>query len=325
AGRSRDERRTVGAVTAVALASRFWGLGCPKIFHEVATLLYKDGMAVTGSGKIVRRFPMVPGIDFAGRVIESASERFRTGDPVILTGWGVGESHWGGYAQRARVSSDWLVPIPEGLDARKAMIIGTAGLTAMLCVMTLQEAGVTPEQGPILVTGAAGGVGSVSVSLLSRLGYRVSAVTGRESTRAYLTGLGAAEIITREEMNQPSRPLETQRWAGAIDTVGGPILARTLAEMAYNGAVAACGLAADFRLETTVMPFILRNVSLRGVDSVSCPLPRRTEAWRQLAQLLPESAYEQMCRVVSLEEVPEAAAQIMRGEVRGRVLVDPNR
>ncbi|MEW8074667.1 MAG: MDR family oxidoreductase [Candidatus Sedimenticola endophacoides] len=300
---------------------------------EYSSLNYKDGMAVTGSGKIVRRFPMVPGIDFAGRVIESASERFQTGDPVILTGWGVGESHWGGYAQRARVSSDWLVPIPEVLDARKAMIIGTAGLTAMLCVMTLQEAGVTPEQGPILITGAAGGVGSVSVSLLSRLGYRVSAVTGRESTHAYLTGLGAAEIITRvdidhalqlraaprsghrhipdqgpaiqfhgrqaaagiaEEMNQPSQPLETQRWAGAIDTVGGPILARTLAEMAYNGAVAACGLAADFRLETTVMPFILRNVSLRGVDSVSCPLPRRTEAWRQ-----PLTAMESEAKAVS--------------------------
>ncbi|MES9887517.1 MAG: MDR family oxidoreductase [Candidatus Sedimenticola sp. 6PFRAG1] len=291
---------------------------------DYSSLNYKDGMAVSGTGKIIRQWPMVPGIDFAGKVIESASDRFTAGDQVILTGWGVGERYWGGYAQQARVKADWLVHTPAGLDSRKAMIIGTAGFTAMLCVMTLQEAGVTPESGPVLVTGAAGGVGSVSVALLSKLGYTVSAVTGRESTHDYLKSLGATEIVTREEMAAPARPLESQRWAGAVDTVGGDILGRVLAEMDYNGAVAACGLAADYKLNTTVMPFILRNVSLRGVDSVSCPLPRREAAWQKLAALLPESTYESISHVVSLEEVEDAAQQIMKGQVQGRVLVDPN-
>ncbi|MES9871555.1 MAG: MDR family oxidoreductase [Candidatus Sedimenticola sp. 6PFRAG7] len=291
---------------------------------DYSSLNYKDGMAVSGTGKIIRQWPMVPGIDFAGKVIESASDRFTAGDQVILTGWGVGERYWGGYAQQARVKADWLVHTPAGLDSRKAMIIGTAGFTAMLCVMTLQEAGVTPESGPVLVTGAAGGVGSVSVALLSKLGYTVSAVTGRESTHDYLKSLGATEIVTREEMAAPARPLESQRWAGAVDTVGGDILGRVLAEMDYNGAVAACGLAADYKLNTTVMPFILRNVSLRGVDSVSCPLPRREAAWQKLAELLPESTYESISHVVSLEEVEDAAQQIMKGQVQGRVLVDPN-
>ncbi|MES9845777.1 MAG: MDR family oxidoreductase [Candidatus Sedimenticola sp. PURPLELP] len=291
---------------------------------DYSSLNYKDGMAVSGTGKIIRQWPMVPGIDFAGKVLESASDRFTAGDQVILTGWGVGERYWGGYAQQARVKADWLVHTPAGLDSRKAMIIGTAGFTAMLCVMTLQEAGVTPESGPVLVTGAAGGVGSVSVALLSKLGYTVSAVTGRESTHDYLKSLGATEIVTREEMAAPARPLESQRWAGAVDTVGGDILGRVLAEMDYNGAVAACGLAADYKLNTTVMPFILRNVSLRGVDSVSCPLPRREAAWQKLAELLPESTYESISHVVSLEEVEDAAQQIMKGQVQGRVLVDPN-
>jgi len=292
---------------------------------EFSSLNYKDGMAVTGTGKIVRQFPMVPGIDFAGKVLESASERFKAGDEVILTGWGVGERFWGGYAQQARVKADWLVHMPKGLDSRKAMIIGTAGLTAMLCVMTLQDAGITPDDGPVLVTGAAGGVGSVSVALLSELGYKVSAVTGRDATHDYLKGLGAAEIISRAEMSQPARPLESQRWAGAIDTVGGDILARVLAEMNYGGAVAACGLAADFKLNTTVMPFILRNVSLRGVDSVTCPLHRRVKAWEHLADLLPESAYGEMSQVISLAEVAQASEQIMKGQVQGRILVDPNK
>ncbi|MET0116998.1 MAG: MDR family oxidoreductase [Sedimenticola sp.] len=292
---------------------------------DYSSLNYKDGMAVTGTGKIIRNWPMVPGIDFAGKVIDSASGDFQPGDDVILTGWGVGERYWGGYSQQARVKADWLVHTPEGLDSRKAMIIGTAGFTAMLCVMTLEEAGITPDKGTVVVTGAAGGVGSVSVALLSKLGYQVAAVTGRESTHDYLRGLGASEIVTREEMAAPARPLESQRWAGAVDTVGGDILGRLLAEMDYSGAVAACGLAADFKLNTTVMPFILRNVSLRGVDSVSCPRPRRETAWRRLAELLPESAYENISHVVSLEEVGETAGQIMKGQVQGRVLVDPNR
>lgn len=291
---------------------------------EYSSLNYKDGMAVTGNGKIVRAFPMVPGIDFAGRVESSDSDRWQQGDQVILTGWGVGERHWGGYAQRARVKSDWLVPMPQGLDAKKAMIIGTAGLTAMLCVMTLEQAGITPDSGQVLVTGAAGGVGSVSILLLHALGYRVAAVTGRASSHDYLKQLGATEIVSREEMSAAARPLEKQRWAGAVDTVGGSILARVLAETDYSGAVAACGLAASYKLDTTVMPFILRNVSLRGVDSVSCPLERRTTAWNRLADLLPAEAYSSLSRVVSLAQVPEAAAQIMAGQVQGRVLVDPN-
>lgn len=287
-----------------------------------SSLNYKDGLAVTGKGKIVRQFPMVPGIDFAGTVAESASERFRPGDAVILTGWGVGESHWGGFAQKARVNSEWLVPMPAGLNAQKAMIIGTAGLTAMLCVMALEEAGVTPDAGKVLVTGAAGGVGSVAVLLLARLGYHVVAVTGRPETHAFLSALGAKEFISRETMNQPCRPLEAQRWAGAVDVVGGEMLARVLAEMAYGGAVAACGLAGGFKLDTTVMPFILRNVSLRGVDSVSCPLARRVRAWERLAAELPEAAYADLVQSIALEAVPQAAQDIINGRVRGRVLID---
>jgi acrylyl-CoA reductase (NADPH) len=291
---------------------------------EFSSLNYKDGMAVTGTGKIVRNFPMIPGIDYAGKVVKSASDRYQPGDRVILTGWGVGERYWGGYSQQAAAKSEWLVPMPSGLDASKAMIIGTAGLTAMLCVMTLEEAGVTPDQGPILVTGASGGVGSVATLLLSQLGYEVAAVTGRESTHEYLRGLGAKQIVRRDEMSAQSRPLESQLWAGAVDTVGGDILARVLAEMKYGGAVAACGLARSFELNTTVMPFILRNVSLRGVDSVSCPFERRTAAWERLATDLPESAYSAISRTVGLEELESVSKEIMAGQVQGRILVNPN-
>ena len=291
---------------------------------DYSSLNYKDGMAVTGTGKIVRQFPMVPGIDFAGSVIESASERYRPGDRVILTGWGVGERFWGGYSQQARVKADWLVPLPDGLDTRKAMAIGTAGLTSMLCVMTLEEAGVAPGSGPVVVTGASGGVGSVAVSLLSRRGHEVAAVTGRESSHEFLRQLGASQILSREEMSSPARPLEKQRWVGAVDTVGGAMLARVLAEMEYNGAVAACGLAGSFKLETTVMPFILRNVSLRGVDSVMCPRPRREVAWQHLAAELPDSVYDVISDVIPLEAVADAARRIMAGQVRGRLLVNPN-
>ncbi|OOY98345.1 acrylyl-CoA reductase (NADPH) [Solemya velum gill symbiont] len=289
-----------------------------------SSLNYKDGMAVTGTGKIVRDFPMVPGIDFAGTVSESASERYQPGDEVILTGWSVGERYWGGYSQKERVKADWLVPMPDGLDARKAMTIGTAGLTATLCVMTLEEAGVKPDSGKVLVTGAAGGVGSIAVLLLSQLGYQVTAVTGRPDTHEYQRLLGASDFISREEMAAAARPLETQKWAGAVDVVGGDMLARVLAEMDYNGAVAACGLAGDFKLSTTVMPFILRNVSLRGVDSVMCPPERRTVAWERLASELPEEAYSNIGKIISLEEVVSAGADIVAGKVKGRVLVDPN-
>jgi acrylyl-CoA reductase (NADPH) len=295
-----------------------------RIDVEYSSLNYKDGMAVTGTGKIVRAFPMIPGIDFAGTVVESASDRYQSGDSVILTGWGVGERYWGGYSQMAAARAEWLVSMPQGLDSRKAMIIGTAGLTAMLCVITLEEAGVTPDQGPVLVTGASGGVGSVSVLLLSKLGYEVAAVTGRESTHEYLRSLGASQIVSRDEMSSESRALESQRWAGAVDTVGGSILSRVLAEMKYGGAVAACGLASSFELTTTVMPFILRNVSLCGVDSVSCPFERRSRAWERLAADLPESAYNAISRTIGLEEVELVSREIMAGQVQGRVLIDPN-
>lgn len=289
-----------------------------------SSLNYKDGMAVTGTGKIVHSFPMVPGIDLAGTVAESNSEQYQVGDEVILTGWSVGERYWGGYSQKAAAKPEWLVPMPDGLDARKAMCIGTAGLTAMLCVMTLEEAGVKPESGEIVVTGAAGGVGSVSVLLLSQLGYEVVAVSGRPETESFLKELGASAVISREEMSAKSRPLEKQRWAGAVDVVGGDMLARVLAEMNYGGAVAACGLAGNFKLDTTVMPFILRNVSLRGVDSVMCPVERRTIAWQRLANELPESSYDNIGQVIGLDEVEQAARAIMKGQVKGRVLVDPN-
>ena len=315
-----------GKTTAAIRQLTTSDLPAGEVLVDVAysSLNYKDGLAVTGTGKIVRQFPIVPGIDFAGTVVESASERFQAGDQVILTGWGVGEKYWGGYAQQARVQADWLVPLPSNLTAQQAMTIGTAGLTAMLCVMALTDAGVKPESGEVLVTGAAGGVGSVAVSLLAQRGYQVVAVTGRPETHEFLSKLGAKRFISREEMSQPARPLESQRWAGAVDVVGGDMLARVLAEMDYNGAVAACGLAGSFKLNTSVMPFILRNVSLRGVDSVNCPLERRVQAWEQLAAELPASAYAELGHVIALEAVPQAAQDIIAGKIQGRVLVNPN-
>jgi acrylyl-CoA reductase (NADPH) len=291
---------------------------------EYSSLNYKDGLAITGKGKIVRTWPMVPGIDLAGRVLQSDSADFAPGDRVVLTGWGVGERYWGGYSQRQRVQSHWLVPLPAGLDTRQAMAIGTAGLTAMLCVMTLQEAGVRPDSGAVLVTGASGGVGSVAVAILARLGYAVTAVSGKADAEGFLRGLGAGEVIGRDEMSQPPRPLETQRWAGAVDTVGGTMLARVLAETVYGGCVAACGLAGGTGLPTTVMPFILRGVSLRGVDSVMCPIERRREAWSRLVEDLPAAALGEISQTVGLAQLPDLAERITRGQLRGRVVVDPN-
>lgn len=289
-----------------------------------SSLNYKDGLAVAGRGKIVARYPHVPGVDFAGKVLHSSSEDFHPGEEVLLTGWGVGERHWGGFSQRARVRSEWLVHMPAGLDAKRAMIIGSAGLTAMLCVMTLEEAGITPDSGPVVVTGAAGGVGSIAVVLLSQLGYEVAAVTGRASTHPFLRELGATQLLSREEMSLPPRPLESQRWAGGIDVVGGVMLARVLAETRYGGAVAATGLAGDAMLTTSVMPFILRNVSLRGTESVTTPRPLRERAWSRLSELLPQKSYQSISKIISLEEVEAAARAILAGEIRGRVLVDPN-
>lgn len=292
---------------------------------EYSSLNYKDGLAVTGKGKIVRQFPMVPGIDLAGTVQESAVPAYQPGDRVVLTGWSVGERYWGGYAQRARVRADWLTPLPEKLDSRQAMAIGTAGFTAMLCVMALEQGGVKPDAAkPVLITGASGGVGSMAVALLAHLGYRVTAVTGRPENEAYLRELGATAVVTREVMNQPCRPLETQLWSGVVDTVGGRVLARALAETDYGGAVAACGLAGGTDLPTTVMPFILRGVKLLGVDSVMCPAAPRRAAWARLARDLPAPLLERMVQVVPLAEVPRLAEAILAGQVRGRVVVDPN-
>ncbi|MDU5453171.1 MDR family oxidoreductase [Pseudescherichia vulneris] len=285
-----------------------------------SSLNYKDALAITGKGKIIRNFPMIPGIDFAGTVHASEDPRFHVGQQVLLTGWGVGENHWGGLSQRARVNGDWLVALPQGLDGRKAMIIGTAGFTAMLCVMALEEAGIRPADGDIVVTGASGGVGSTAVALLHKLGYQVAAVSGRESTHDYLKGLGASRILGRDEFAE-SRPLEKQLWAGAVDTVGDKVLAKVLAQMNYGGCVAACGLAGGFALPTTVMPFILRNVRLQGVDSVMTPAEKRTAAWSRLAQDLPESFYEQSATEITLAQAPEFANAIINNQAQGRTLV----
>ncbi|EEP2220891.1 oxidoreductase, partial [Salmonella enterica] len=264
-----------------------------------SSLNYKDALAITGKGKIIRHFPMIPGIDFAGTVHASEDPRFHAGQEVLLTGWGVGENHWGGLAERARVKGDWLVALPAGLSSRNAMIIGTAGFTAMLCVMALEDAGIRPQDGEVVVTGASGGVGSTAVALLHKLGYQVAAVSGRESTYGYLKSLGANRILSRDEFAE-SRPLEKQLWAGAIDTVGDKVLAKVLAQMNYGGCVAACGLAGGFALPTTVMPFILRNVRLQGVDSVMTPPARRAEAWARLVKDLPESFYAQAATEITL-------------------------
>ncbi|MBM7038497.1 acrylyl-CoA reductase (NADPH) [Vibrio ulleungensis] len=289
---------------------------------DYSSLNYKDGLAITGKGKIIRNFPMVPGIDLAGSVISSSDSRYTQGDKVVLTGWGVGEIHWGGMAERASLKADWLVPQPQGLDAKQAMMIGTAGFTAMLCVQALIDGGVKPEDGEILVTGASGGVGSVSVTLLAELGYKVAAVTGRlEQNGPLLEKLGASRVIERSEFEEPARPLEKQVWAGAIDTVGSKMLAKVLAQMDYNSTVAACGLAGGFDLPTTVMPFILRNVRLQGVDSVNCPQQKRVQAWENLAKLLPQSYYQQACTEIELEHAPQFAESITNGEVTGRVVI----
>lgn len=289
---------------------------------EYSSLNYKDGLAITGKGKIIRQFPMVPGIDFTGKVISSNDLRYQAGQQVVLTGWGVGETHWGGLAEKARVKADWLVPLTEDLSPEQSMQLGTAGLTASLCVLALQQAGVTPEQGEILVTGASGGVGSVAVKLLSTLGYQVAAVTGRAENTDWLRELGATRILSREEMLAPNRPLDKQHWAGAVDTVGSHVLAKVLSQMNYHGAVAACGLAGGFDLPTTVMPFILRGVKLLGVDSVSCPFEQRQQAWHLLATHLPKDYFSAACQTISLAQVPLHAEKLIAGQVTGRLLVD---
>ncbi|WP_417763362.1 MDR family oxidoreductase [Shewanella sp.] len=291
-----------------------------KVSHS--SLNYKDGLAITGTGKIIRQFPMVPGIDFAGEVLHSDHPRFLVGDSVILTGWGVGETHWGGMAEVARVQGEWLVPMPNNCDGAKAMLIGTAGLTAMLCVQAILDAHVPTDAGEVLVTGASGGVGSTAVTLLAQLGYQVCASTGRVAqNQQLLTDLGASSVIDRAELDRPAKPLEKQRWAAVVDTVGNQVLATALAQIQYGGVATICGLAGGAALPTTVMPFILRNVSLLGIDSVNCPIPQREQAWDNLLKLLPDSFYQQAGTTISLEQVPEYAARIVNGAVTGRTLI----
>jgi acrylyl-CoA reductase (NADPH) len=289
---------------------------------EATTVNYKDGLAVTGRAPVVRRFPMIPGIDFAGTVVSSEHLDWHPGDHVILNGWGVGETHYGAYAGRARVNGDWLVPLPAELTAAQAMAVGTAGYTAMLCVMALERHGIVPERGPVVVTGAAGGVGSVAISILSKLDYHVVASTGRATEGAYLKELGAAEIVDRNELSAPGRPLGKERWAGGVDAVGSHTLANVLAQTRYGGAVAACGLAQGMDLPASVAPFILRGVSLLGVDSVMAPKALRLEAWRRIASDLDQDKLAALTTKIPFSGVLAAARDIVEGRVRGRVVVE---
>jgi acrylyl-CoA reductase (NADPH) len=288
---------------------------------EWSTVNYKDGLAISGKAPVVRRFPMIPGIDFVGMVESSTHADWKPGDRVILNGWGVGETHLGGYAEKARVKGDWLVPAPAGMTGREAMAIGTAGYTAMLAVMALERHGIKPERGPIVVTGASGGVGSVAVALLSKLDFHVIAATGRLQEEPYLRGLGAAEVLDRKELSAPGKPLGKERWAGAIDSVGATTLANVLAGTRYGGAVAACGLAGGMDVPTTVAPFILRAVSLLGIDSVMCPQAVRREAWKRLASDLDRGKLQTMTNEIQLPGVLVAAPAILDGRIRGRIVV----
>ena len=289
---------------------------------EFTTVNYKDGLAITGKAPVVRRFPLVPGIDFAGTVMTSSHPDFAIGDRVVLNGWGVGETHHGAFARRARVKGDWLVPLPAGLAPRDAMAIGTAGYTAMLAVMALERHGIGPARGPVVVTGAAGGVGSVAISLLSKLGYHVIASTGRPEQSDYLRDLGAAEIISRDELSGPAKPLAKERWAGGIDAVGSHTLANVLSMTSYGGAVAACGLAQGMDLPGSVAPFILRGVSLLGIDSVMAPKALRLEAWRRLAGDLDHDKLAALSTTIGFEDIIDAAKAIVEGRIRGRVVVE---
>jgi acrylyl-CoA reductase (NADPH) len=289
---------------------------------EYSTLNYKDALAITGKGPVVRQFPMVPGIDFAGSVESSSNSSYKIGDKVLLNGWGVGENHWGGLGQIARVKGDWLIPLPSAFTARQAMAIGTAGYTAMLCVIALQRHGITPGSGEILVTGAAGGVGSVAVAVLSKLGFRVAAVTGRPAEAEFLRQLGAAEILERAQFAAPGKPLAKERWAGAIDVVGSHTLANVCASLRYGGVVAACGLAGGMDFPATVAPFILRGITLSGVDSVMRPRNDRLEAWRRLTQDLDIKKLDLLTEEIGLSQATERAALLLQGQIRGRVVVN---
>ena len=319
-----DQQADKVSASVKTLASDQLPEGDVEVDVQYSSLNYKDGLAVTGSGKIVRgSYPFVPGIDLVGTVSASASPTFKAGDVVIGTGWGLGEQHWGGYAQRQRLQSDWLVPLPAGLTAHDAMAFGTAGLTAMLSLMALEAHNLQKDQGEVVVTGASGGVGSLAVALLARQGFSVVASTGSRAAHAYLETLGAARIIGREELGQGARrPLDSARWAGAIDTVGGKTLAALLSTLGRHGSIAACGLAGGAALETTVFPFILRGVNLLGIDSNTCPAPLRQAAWQRLATDFPKALIAEVTQTIPLDAVPKWSKAILRGEVQGRLVVD---
>jgi acrylyl-CoA reductase (NADPH) len=292
---------------------------------EYSTVNYKDGLCMRAGGGLVRNYPHVPGIDFAGTVESSEDSRYRPGDKVVLTGWRVGERHWGGYSQKARVKADWLVPLPEGLTTRQAMAIGTAGFAAILAIVALEDHGLKPDQGEVLVTGAAGGVGSIATAILANLGYQVAAVTGRPETTDYLKSLGASRIVARDEIATVSkRPLEAERWSGCLDAVGGAMLARVIGQLKYGASVAAIGLAGGAALPSSVIPFLLRGVNLLGIDSVMQPFEQRERAWRRLANDLPLEKLDAMIHVVNLVEVPALGDQILKGRIKGRIVVDVN-
>ena len=321
-----DNRSGSVSATVQDLAETALPAGDVRVAVEYSSINYKDGLIVNGAGGLVKNYPHVPGIDFAGTVTESAHAGYQPGDKVVLTGWRVGEVQWGGLAQRAAVNGNWLVPLPAGVTPRQAMAIGTAGLTAMLAVIALEAQGLTPASGEVLVTGAAGGVGSVATAILAKLGFQVVASTGRAAAHDYLRSLGASSIVDRAPFAEPAkRPLETERWAACIDSVGGNTLARVLAQMQYTGSVAAVGLAGGSKLEHTVIPFLLRGVNLLGIDSVLCPTPRRLAAWARLRTDLPLDRLEAMSADARLDEVPRLAQAIVAGQVRGRVVVDVNR
>jgi acrylyl-CoA reductase (NADPH) len=313
------EKATTAALTEFDEADLMDGDVTVRV--EWSDLNYKDGLAVTGKAPVVRRFPMIAGIDFAGTVEQSSHPQWKAGDKVICTGWGMGETHLGAYAEKARVKGDWLVRLPEGLSAREAMAIGTAGFTAMLAVLALEKHGLAPKDGPVVVTGAAGGVGSVATAVLSKLGYHVIASTGRMSEAGYLKSLGAAEVIDRQELSGPAKPLAKERWAGGIDSVGSTTLANLLSMTKYGGAIAACGLAAGMDLPGSVAPFILRGVCLLGIDSVMCPINQRKIAWTRLARDLDRAKLAEITHEIGLDDVIGAGAKILAGEVRGRIVV----
>ncbi|MBU2531410.1 MAG: oxidoreductase [Alphaproteobacteria bacterium] len=320
------EKGDDGAITSSVQTldeSRLPAEGDVTVAVEYSTLNYKDGLCVNGLGGLVRNFPHVPGIDFAGTVKTSEDGRYKPGDKVVLTGWRVGEAWWGGYAEKARVKADWLVPLPEGLTTRQAMAVGTAGFTSMLAVMALEAHGLKPGSGEVLVTGAAGGVGSVATAILAKLGHEVAAVTGRPEQSDYLKGLGASRIVPRDEVSTPSgRPLDKETWAGCVDAVGGSMLAAILPQLKYGGSVAAVGLAGGNKLETTVIPFLLRGVNLLGIDSVMQPYDNRVAAWQRIASDLPMDKLEAMVETAKLDELPRLGRDILKGKVKGRVVVE---